>query len=134
MSPIRPVYQITTQDVLVLPLTFSQLTSATFAASVLTSNLWIITSPPLNLIFFSSPKHRFVWTLTAAPSLFPHTISILVFNPKLAAVCMCAVTFLALVLPALNLPNFPPSGLDFNVTLLLNSSVLYIFHLTPLTM
>ncbi|KAG0720470.1 hypothetical protein GWK47_006753 [Chionoecetes opilio] len=52
----------------------------------------------------------------------------------MAVAYMCAMTSLALVPTALNLPNFLPSGFDFNVTLLLNLSVLYISHLTHLTM
>ena len=134
MSPNWTELLVTTQGVLVPPPTFSMLISATFAVFVLIFNLWNITSPPLNLIFFSSPKHSCLWTLTADPILFPHTISILNFTPKLAAAYMYAATSLALVPTTLNLLNFPPSGLDFNVTLLLNFSALYISLLTPLTM
>ena len=134
MSPGRTTPKVTTQGVLTLPPTVSPLTSVTFAVFVLIFNLWNITSPPLNLIFFSSPRLRCLWQLIAGPFLFPPTFSILIFSPKLAVAYMSATTLLVLVLPLLKLLNFLPSGLDSRVALSLNISVLYISHLTPQTM
>ena len=130
MSPGRTTHKVTTQGVLILPPTVSPLTSATFAVFVLISILWNTISPPLNLIFSSSLKRRCLGILTAIFILFPPTISILNFTPKLDVAFMYATTSLALVPTILTLPNFLPSGLDLIVTLPLNISVLFTSHLT----
>ncbi|MPC45708.1 hypothetical protein E2C01_039414 [Portunus trituberculatus] len=61
---------------------------ATFADLDLIFNLRNTTSPLLNLIFFSSPKHSCLRQLTVAPSLSPPTFSIFIFIPKLDVVSM----------------------------------------------
>ncbi|MPC58003.1 hypothetical protein E2C01_051995 [Portunus trituberculatus] len=83
---------MTTLNVLTPPSTFSTLTSATFAVLDLIFYLWNTTSPLLNLTFFSSPKHRCLRLLTVAPSLFPNTLSILIFIPKADVASVCATT------------------------------------------
>ena len=90
MSPDQTEFWVATTGVLIIPPTFSTLTSATFAVLDLISNLWTITSPPLSLIFSSLLKLRCLWQLTAVLFLFPPTFSILNFKPKLAVAYMCA--------------------------------------------
>ncbi|MPC35443.1 hypothetical protein E2C01_028865 [Portunus trituberculatus] len=133
MSPGRTLLSMATKNVLIPPSTFSSLTSATFATLDLIFNLWNTTSPLLNLIFFSSPKHSCLRQSTVAPFLFPPSFSTLIFAPKLDVASMCATTQLALVPALLNLLSSPPSFLHSIIILYLNLAVLSISPLTPLT-
>ncbi|MPC71842.1 hypothetical protein E2C01_066132 [Portunus trituberculatus] len=92
MSRDRTALSLATQNVLIPPSTFSSLISATYAVLYLIFNLWNTTSPLLNLIFFSSPKHSCLRHLTVAPSLFSPTFSIIIFVLKLDIASMCATT------------------------------------------
>ncbi|MPC34441.1 hypothetical protein E2C01_027833 [Portunus trituberculatus] len=90
MSPGRIPLLVTIPNVLTPPSTLSTLTSATFAVLHLIFNLWNTTSPVLNLVFFSSPKHSCLRLLTKA--LLPPTFSILIFVPKPDVAFMCTTT------------------------------------------
>ncbi|MPC66538.1 hypothetical protein E2C01_060687 [Portunus trituberculatus] len=80
------------RNVLTPLLTFSSLTSATFAILDLIFNLQNTTSPLLNLTFLSSMRQSCLRQQTVAPFLFPPTFSILVFAPKLDVASMCTIT------------------------------------------
>ncbi|MPC97399.1 hypothetical protein E2C01_092714 [Portunus trituberculatus] len=98
MCPGRTPLSVTTTNAFTPPSTFSTLSSATFVALDLIFNLWNTTSPLLNLIFFSSPKHNCLRQLTVAHSLFPPTFSIFISFPKLDVASTYATTFFFLFL------------------------------------
>ncbi len=93
MSPFwLPHLMPTPRDILDRVLPLSLLTSATFVAFHPISPLWHTTSLPPNPIYSSSLKLSCLRLLTANLTLFPPTIFILIFEPKVDVVCMCATT------------------------------------------
>ncbi len=95
MSPDHTPLQVTTlQDILITLPTLSLSISATFSAFGQISPMWSITSPPLNLTFFSSLKFSF---LTATFILSP---------PFLAFFYLNYFSVLTFIIPPLFFPSF----------------------------
>src|SRR6201990_1426509 len=84
-----------------------------------------------HLLFLT--KTQCLSALTARPTLFPPTVSILNFQPKADVALMCAMMFSVLVSLIWSLLNSLLYGLNFLATLQLNSFVLSTYLLTLLT-